>query len=487
MAQNFGNIQTQEQQQVQNLSPQQVLTVRMLEMPIQELEQRVQNELMDNPALEVGQDEDEFEATPTPEDEGEDLFTPDTSVLHDSEDDDGDYESSGPRQQNDRTPVNYEQTTSNADTFQDQLLNQIGEYDVTDRQRLIIEYLIGNLDDDGLLRKDLYAISDDLLMQQNLDVTEQEIEECLHILQQFDPAGIGARTLQECLLLQVDRQEGDVLQRIKHRILKDCFEEFKSKRWDKIAQKLGETEEDLLPTRQELSKLNPRPGSSLGESGHKNLQSIIPDFLVTVDDDDHIQVTLNNEHIPSLHISESFAEVLNAFSRSKDRMTRTERDQMTYIKQKVDSANGFINAIKSRHATMLNTMQSIIHFQREFFLEGDKLLIKPLTMKEVAARARVDLSTVSRVCSSKYVDTPYGIFSLKEFFADGYQNTEGEDVSTRVIRDLLREMIENEDKKKPLTDERLTALMKAKGYDLARRTVAKYRDQLGIPVARLRK
>ena len=484
MPQKNTNIQTQEQQQVLQLTPQQVLQVRLLEMPIQELEQRIEKELLDNEGLEkgpeenleVGDSEQDIEADNSNDYEG------DGGVLEDKED--GDYGPTEPRIQDGKTHTAFESLPfSNEDTFGENLKNQIAEFDVTERQRELLEYLIGYLETDGFCRKALWQISDELSIYFNIETSEQELEECLHILQQFDPAGIGARNLQECLLLQIERKENDTLLELKRQIIQNCFEEFCHNNWDKIPSKLNVSKLELAKAVEELRKLNPRPGVSLGESETKNHDTIIPDFYVSVEDDGTIHVQLNNEHLPQLHISQSFSDSLNEYVKNKNKMEKNMREQMAYIKSRIDSAQGFIAAIKSRQTTMLNTMKSIIFFQQDFFLDGDDMSIKPLTMKMVAERAKVDISTVSRVCNSKYVETPYGIYPLKYFFGD---NLDG--VATRIIRAYLKEVIENEDKGKPLTDDQLSALLKEnKGYDVARRTIAKYRAQLGIPVARMRK
>ena len=483
MPQKNTNIQNQEQQQVQQLTPQQVLQVRLLEMPVQELEQRIEKELLDNEGLERGA-EDSTDTENAEDGYGEDQEYDYTAenVLSDQED--ADYGPTEPRQQDGRTPTAFESLPfGNEETFADSLIRQISEFDVTERQRELLEYLIGYLENDGFCRKELWKIADDLSIYFNVETSESELEECLHILQQFDPAGIGARNIQECLILQMDRKENDPLLPLKHEIIESCFDEFCHKSWDKIILKLHVTKEELAIAVEELRKLNPRPGISLGESENKNHDTIIPDFYVTIEDDDSIMLQLNNEHIPELHISPSFSDALNEYVKNKDKMDKKTREQMGYIKNRIDSAQGFIDAVKSRQTTLTNTMKSIIHFQREFFLDGDELSIKPLTMKTVAEQAGVDISTVSRVCNSKYVETPYGVFPLKHFFGD-----ELDGVATRIIRAYLKEVIEKEDPGKPLTDDQLSTLLKKnKGYDVARRTVAKYRAQLGIPVARMRK
>jgi RNA polymerase sigma-54 factor len=490
MAQTNKNIQTQEQQLIQTLSPQQVLQVRLLEMPIQELEQRINNELDGNESLEKGL-EDNYEPEEQNPDEGNNEDGYGEDVLIDPEDNDSKYEATEPRQVSGKEPTYIEDLPlSNDQTFFDILTNQIGEFDVTERQRKILLQLIGSLDDNGLLLTDLWSIADDMSIYSGEEFSESEVQECLSILQQFDPPGIGARSIQECLLIQIDRKNDNPFQKLVHKIIADCYQEFTHKNWDKIEAKLNLSKEEMQQALDEIKKLNPRPGISLGESGNHNLTAITPDFYVTVDDDEEhtVHVMLNNTHIPQLHISQAFSDVLNDYEKNKDRMGKKEKEEMGYIKSKVDSAIGFINAIKSRQNTMLNTMKAIVHLQKEFFAGGDELSIKPLTMKKVAEMAKVDISTVSRVCNRKYVETPYGIFPLKHFFGDSFQTGEGEDVATRIIRAYLKEVIDNEDKHNPLTDEQLAALLKKeKGYDVARRTVAKYRGQLNIPVARMRR
>ncbi|WP_347079411.1 RNA polymerase factor sigma-54, partial [Bacteroides uniformis] len=360
-------------------------------------------------------------------------------------------------------------------------------------QRELAEYLIGSLDDDGLLRKSLDSISDELAIYAGIDASPEELEEVLKIIQDFDPAGLGARTLQECLLIQIRRKEA---QRpmpsppqyyIEEDILTQCYEEFTRKHWDKIMQKLGISEDTLQQAVKEICKLNPRPGASLGEAIGKNMQQIVPDFLVDTYDDGTINVTLNNRNVPELRMSRDFTEMVEEHTKNRANQSKESREAMMFLKQKMDAAQGFIDAVKQRQNTLMTTMQAIIDLQRPFFLEGDESLLRPMILKDVAERTGLDISTISRVSNSKYVQTNYGIYPLKFFFNDGYTTEDGEEMSVREIRKILKECIDNEDKKKPLTDDELTELLKEKGYPIARRTVAKYRQQMNIPVARLRR
>ncbi len=491
-----GNYQTQKQQQAQTLSPQQVMVVKMLELPTVELEERVKAELLDNPALEEG--------TPQPEEGiGEETYDNEEEGNEDSafsegndnedlslgdyrtEDDIPDYKlkqtNSSPETQAEEIP--FSDTTS----FYEQLKEQLGERDLTERQRTLIEYIIGSLDDDGLLRKELSAIADELCFNYGIEVTADELKEALRTLQDFDPAGIGARTLQECLLLQLQRKEDSTVKENCINIITKCYEEFTRKHWDKILQRLSLTQEQFDEAKKELTHLNPRPGSSLGEAVGRSFQQIIPDFLVDTLDDGSIVLNLNDRGIPELRVSRTFTEMLEEHTKNKANQSKESKNAMLFLKQKMDAAQSFIDAVKQRQQTMCKTMQAIIDLQRPFFAEGDESLLKPMILKDVAERTGLDISTISRVSNSKYVQTNYGIYPLKYFFSDGYTTEEGEELSVREIRRTLKECVDKEDKSNPLTDEELAKILKDKGFAIARRTVAKYREQLGIPVARLRK
>ena len=350
-----------------------------------------------------------------------------------------------------------------------------------------MEYLIGSLDEDGLLRKDLDSICDELIIYHNIDVSEKEIEHVLHKLQSFDPAGVGGRSLQECLLLQVKRLPKGVLRKTMEEVFEDYFDEFTKKHWDKIKSGLELNETQLETLKDEIRKLNPKPGASLGETDGRNMQQINPDFIVDTADDGTITFTLNRGNMPELTVSPSFTDMIETYKKHKDQMSRKDKEALLYAKEKVDKAQGFIEAIKQRRHTLIITMKAIIDIQRQFFLDGDEADLKPMILKDIADRTGLDISTISRVSNVKYAQTKWGTFPLKFFFTDGYTTEDGEEMSTRKIKLSLQELIKQEDKKKPLSDDAIAKVMKEKGFPIARRTVAKYREQLGIPVARLRK
>ena len=485
MAQGSRQVQSQVQQQVQTLSPQQILVVKLLELPAVELEDRVRAELLENPALEEGKEETAVD---------------DLSENADNDQSDNEYDSLGDYLTEDDIPdyklqernkskgeqaeeIPFSDTTSFYETLQEQLR----ERNLTEHQQALAEYLIGSLDDDGLLRKTLDSISDELAIYAGVDAKEQELEEVLSIIQDFDPPGLGARSLQECLLIQIKRKEPSPLQQTELSIIEKCYEEFTRKHWDKIIQRLNLSEEEFEAAINEITKLNPRPGSSLGEVIGRNMQQIVPDFIVETFDDGSIVLSLNNKNMPELRMSREFNDMLQEHTYNKANQTKESKEAMLFLKQKMDAAQGFIDAIKQRQNTLQTTMEAIIDLQRPFFQEGDESLLRPMILKDVAVRTGLDISTISRVSNSKYVQTNFGIYSLKYFFSDGYTTEDGEEMSVREIRRILKECIDNENKKKPLTDDELADILKEKGYPIARRTVAKYRQQLNIPVARLRK
>lgn len=504
-------IQTQEQklQQLQRLSAQQMLQVKMLEMPLNELEDNINAELDDNPALETENPDDALMG------EGNE----DRSALDDSDNSNDDefgddaYEAQSEKEErkdeldqalesigkDDQMPdYNTDKyNTQNADyeemvygdttSFYDKLKEQMDMQILTDKEKQIMEYLIGSLDEDGLLRKDLDSICDELIIYHNIDVSEKEIEHVLHKLQSFDPAGVGGRSLQECLLLQVKRLPKGVLRKTMEEVFEDYFDEFTKKHWDKIKSGLELNETQLETLKDEIRKLNPKPGASLGETDGRNMQQINPDFIVDTADDGTITFTLNRGNMPELTVSPSFTDMIETYKKHKDQMSRKDKEALLYAKEKVDKAQGFIEAIKQRRHTLIITMKAIIDIQRQFFLDGDEADLKPMILKDVAERTKLDISTISRVRIEKYVQTKWGIFPLKFFFTDSYTTEDGEELSTRKIKIALQHLIENEDKKKPLSDDAISKVMKEKGFPIARRTVAKYREQLGIPVARLRK
>ena len=492
MTQYSRQVQTQAQQQVQTLSPQQILVVKLLELPTLELEERIHSELLDNPALEEGKEpsedhedhEDNFATDEDGEpnsDYGEDLSLGD----YRTEDDIPDYKLQENNRSKGETPE--EIPFSDNVSFYETLKEQLDMQDLTPEEKQLGEYLIGSLDDDGLLRKSTESLMDELAIYQGIYTSPEQLEHVLSIIQDFDPAGIGARSLQECLLLQIQRKENSPLKQIELDIIGKCCDEFTRKNKDKIIQKLGITEEQYNVATAELPKLNPRPGSSLGATIGKNLQQIIPDFIVDTEDDGTVTLTLNNRNVPELRLSREFTEMLDEHTRNKANQSKESKDALMFLKQKVDAAQGFINAVKQRQQTLLSTMQAIIDLQLPFFQDGDESRLRPMILKDVAERAKLDISTVSRVSNSKYVQPNFGIYPLKFFFSDGYTTESGEELSVREIKRILKECVDNENKEKPYTDDELADMLKAKGYPIARRTVAKYRQQLNIPVARLRR
>ena len=492
MTQYSRQVQTQAQQQVQTLSPQQILVVKLLELPTLELEERIHSELLDNPALEEGKEpsedhedhEDNFATDEDGEpnsDYGEDLSLGD----YRTEDDIPDYKLQENNRSKGETPE--EIPFSDNVSFYETLKEQLDMQNLTPEEKQLGEYLIGSLDDDGLLRKSTESLMDELAIYQGIYTSPEQLEHVLSIIQDFDPAGIGARSLQECLLLQIQRKENSPLKQIELDIIGKCCDEFTRKNKDKIIQKLGITEEQYNAATAELTKLNPRPGCSLGETIGKNLQQIIPDFIVDTEDDGTVTLMLNNRNVPELRLSREFTEMLDEHTRNKANQSKESKDALMFLKQKVDAAQGFINAVKQRQQTLLSTMQAIIDLQLPFFQDGDESRLRPMILKDVAERAKLDISTVSRVSNSKYVQTNFGIYPLKFFFSDGYTTESGEELSVREIKRILKECVDNENKEKPYTDDELADMLKAKGYPIARRTVAKYRQQLNIPVARLRR
>ena len=494
--------QLQQQKLGQTFSQQQLLQSSLIELPVAQLVDRINTEMNDNPALETespydddtiateeadfggGSDADgaeDFETATEREERQSALDEALNGIGRDDED--LPVYQSGSSYSEDREEMVYGETES----FYDQLKEQVGEMELTDKERDIIEYLIGSLDDDGLLRKDLSIVSDELAIYHNIDASEKEIEHVLLILQAFDPAGIGARSLQECLLLQIERRDPSKLRDLMERVVNDYFEAFTRKHWDKIQEdlKLNDTQAEALF--HELRKLNPRPGASLGETVGRSMQQITPDFIVDTQDDGTITFTLNNGEVPELKVSQSFVDSMKEYQQNKEHMSKQTKEALLYIKKKVDAAQGFIEAVKVRRHTLTVTMRAIIQLQRQFFLDGDEASMRPMILKDVAEKAGLDISTVSRVSNSKYAQTRWGTFPLRHFFSDGYVTESGEELSTRQIKAALRDLVDAEDKRKPLSDDLLKDLLAEKGFPIARRTVAKYREQLGIPIARLRK
>ena len=507
MAQKLIQTQAQKLQQLQRLSAQQMLQVKLLEMPLTELEDSINAELDDNPALESenpddmlnenvanddspaddeydnSNDEDAYEAESEKEARKDELDQALESIGKDDQMPDYNTDRYNNQDSADYEEMIYGDTTS----FYDKLKEQMDMQPLSDKEKEVMEYLIGSLDDDGLLRKDLDSICDELAIYHNIDVTEKDIEHVLHILQTFDPAGVGGRSLQECLLLQVKRLPRGVLRKTMEEVFTDYFEEFTKKHWDKIKTGLELNDTQVETLQEEIRKLNPKPGASMGETEGRNMQQITPDFIIDTNDDGTITFSLNRGNIPQLTVSPSFTDMIDTYRKHKDKMSRSDKEARLYAKEKVDKAQGFIEAIKQRRHTLIVTMKAIIDIQRQFFLDGDEADLKPMILKDVADRTGLDISTISRVSNVKYAQTKWGTFPLKFFFTDSYTTEDGEEMSTRKIKIALHDIIEKEDKKKPISDDALAKLLKEKGFPIARRTVAKYREQLGIPVARLRK
>ena len=478
-------LQEQIQQQLQSLSPQQLLVVKLLELPTVELEERVRAEILDNPALEEGKetnDSSEFAEEPM-----EKEYTNEDLSLGDylTEDDTPDYK----LQEHNRLQKHIPEEIPFSDnvSFYEVLKEQLDMQKLTDEEFEMADYLIGSLDDDGILRKNMNTIIDELAIYRGIYTNLDDLEKILSIIQGFDPAGIGARNLQECLLIQLKRKPSFPLKDRLIAILTKCFDDFTRKNKEKIMQRLNINEQEYEEAINELTKLNPRPGSSLGEVIGKNMQQIVPDFLVETAEGGTITLNLNDRNVPELRLSKEFSTLLDEQVNNKENQNKEMTDAFFFLKQKVDAAQGFINAIKQRHVTLLTTMQAIIDLQRPFFLEGDESLLKPMILKDVAEKSKLDISTVSRVSNSKYVQTDFGIYPLRFFFGDTFTTDDGEEYSIREMKRILLECVEHENKEEPYTDDELADILKEKGYSLARRTVAKYRLQLNIPIARLRR
>ena len=485
---------TEQQRLTQSITQQQLLQSQLTELPVTQLVERIQAEMDDNPALEPSTDEgDTFSENVeyTEQSENADAYEQEErqSALDEAlqslgrDDEDLPVYQGGMSNQEERESMVYGQSLS----FYDQLKEQMGMINLTEQQQSIMEYLIGSLDDDGLLRKPLHAIADELAIYHGVDVNEEQIEQVLTMLQDFDPAGIGARSLQECLLLQVKRREPSRLKELMERVLNKYFELFTKKHWKQLQQALRLTDLQAETLISELRKLNPKPGTSMGEVVGHSIQQITPDFIIDTLDDGTVSFQLNTGDIPELHVSPSFTETLEEYQHNKDNMSRQMKEALLYTKKKVDAAQNFIEAIRQRHHTLTIVMRAIIQWQHRFFEDGDEASLRPMILKDISERTGLDLSTVSRVSNSKYAQTRWGTFPLRYFFNDGYTTTEGEELSTRQIKVALRDLIDGEDKAHPLSDETLRQMLAGKGYPIARRTVAKYREQLGIPVARLRK
>jgi RNA polymerase sigma-54 factor len=472
----------------QKLSPQQIQLMKLIQLPTQAFEQRLKEELEENPALESGKEttdelDDDFDNLGDDFNDTDSINADDINVdEYLSDDEIPDY-----RMQANNYSIDDEEKSvpyASGISFTEYLLTQLNTYRLDSEEKQIAVFLVGSVDEGGYIRRSIEDIMDDLAFTQNVFTTEEKIQEILKIVQQLDPAGVAASDLQECLLLQLVRKEQTPNVELATNIIAKAFDQFSKKHYKKLLHKFDVTEIQLKDAILEIERLNPRPGSSY--SGNTRIiEHIVPDFTITINEGE-LELTLNGRNAPELHVSREYNNMLKGYKESKDK-SKSQKDAVVFIKQKLDSAKWFIEAIKQRQQTLYVTMSSIMHYQKEYFLSGDERKLKPMILKDIADEIEMDVSTVSRVANSKYVDTPYGTKLIKEFFSESMKNDQGEDVSTREIKKILETVIEEEYKKKPLTDEKLAKLLKEKGYPIARRTVAKYREQLDIPVARLRK
>lgn len=476
-----------QQKLLQKLSPQQIQVIKLLEIPTMLLEQRIKKELEENPILEEGEEIDEKleqdeELTEEDVSKDEDEFSLE-DYLNDEDVPSYKLSANNTSKDDKREEIPF----SGGTTFHEYLESQLGLRVLSERNYELAKYIIGNIDDDGYLRRKLTAIADDLAFSMGITTNEDELEQLLYIIHDFEPIGVGARDLQECLLIQISAKDQTVPEiALARKIVKYYFDEFTRKHYDKISAKLNLEDDQLKDAIDEILKLNPKPGGSFQDPLNQTIQHIIPDFTLDLVDGE-FQLNLNARNVPELRISREYSDMIESYSQNKNNASRQEKEAMVFVKQKIDSARWFIDAIKQRQNTLMVTMKSIIEYQREFFKEGDETKLRPMILKDIAEKTGLDISTISRVANSKYIQTHFGIYPLKFFFSEGMQTDSGEEVSTKEIKKILQDCIENEDKRKPLTDEKLMKILQQKGYPVARRTVAKYREQLGIAVARLRK
>ena len=462
-----------ELKQTQKLSPLQIQTIKLIELPIQDLEQRIRKELEENPVL----DED---LPKEKEDEGE---APREVSLSEYKEDDSipSYRLRSDNYSKDERPQY--NTFSVKESFTQSLQEQLGYRQLTEHQYSVASFLIGSLDDDGYLRRSIDSVVDDLSFRANVETNEEEVLEMLKVIQEFEPAGVGARDLRECLLLQIKHCKRTPEVEIAVKILKNHFNDFTSKHFQKIMSRLNISEDQMRAAIAKIVKLNPSPGGQIDDSYNDQAQQIVPDFMLEYQDGE-LKLSMPRFSIPELRVNRKYADLLIEAANSSE---REKKEAAAFVKKKLDSAKWFVEAIKQRHNTLSNTMKAIIDYQHDYFIDGDETHLKPMVLKDIAEMTGFDISTISRVVNSKYIETHFGIYSLKYFFSEGLENQEGEEVSTRELKKALQECVDVEDKHKPLTDDELVVKMTEKGYKLARRTIAKYRDQLGIPKARLRK
>lgn len=470
----------------QKLSSQQIQVIKMLEIPTMMLEQRIKEEMEENPALEVDEQFDEQ----MPENDHDDDNDSDTSDDEFSIDDYfNEDEYSNYKFQDNNKSGDYEHKEipfSVGNSFHENLREQLGLLNLNEHEMFVADFILGNIDDEGYLRRDLENICDDIMFSQNVETSDKELLHVLQLVQSLDPAGVGARDLQECLLLQITRRPKTATTVTATEILRNYYAEFTKKHYDKIQQSLEIEREDLKDAIEEIMKLNPKPGNAYSDVLQKGTtQFIVPDFIIE-DHNGKLSVHLHSRNEPELHVSKSYIDMYTQYKKEED-ASKSNKEAVQFIRQKIDAAKWFIDAIKQRKNTLLNTMQAIFEYQKAFFETGDEARLKPMILKDIAEIVGLDVSTISRVANSKYVQTPYGIFQLKHFFSESMQTDTGEEVSSREIKAILQENIEQENKQSPFTDEQLAEVLKEKGYVIARRTVAKYREQLGIPVGRLRK
>ncbi|MBL85727.1 MAG: RNA polymerase sigma-54 factor [Winogradskyella sp.] len=473
----------------QKLSPQQIQLMKLIQLPTQAFEQRLKQELEENPALDTGKDEpsddnfDEFDNSVDDYNDNDSIEADDINIdeyLSDDEIPDYRTQANNYSSDDEEKSVPYAAGTS----FTQHLINQLNTFRLSEQEEEIAYFLVGSVDESGYIRRSLSDITDDLAFTQNVFTSVEEVEKVLKVVHQLDPAGVGARNLQECLSIQLSRKEQNPDVELASQIIDKAFEQFTKKHYKKLMQKFSIDEEQLKDAIEEIERLNPKPGGSYA-GNNKIVEHIVPDFAIKIVDGE-LELTLNGRNAPELHVSREYSNMLKGYKDTKEK-SKAQKDAVLFIKQKLDAAKWFIEAVRQRQQTLFVTMSAIMHYQKEYFLTGDERKLRPMILKDIADEIEMDVSTISRVANSKYVDTPYGTKLIKEFFSESMTNDQGEEVSTREIKKILETVIEEENKKKPLTDEALSKILKEKGYPIARRTVAKYREQLDIPVARLRK
>ncbi len=471
----------------QKLSPQQIQLMKLVQLPTQSLEARIKEEMEENPALMEGREQSEDSYEDTPEEAQDDREVRDSMEEIDWDNYIGDEDTPDYKTKTNNYSADdelYEAPVAFRQSFHESLLSQLDLYDLSEADLNLAKYLVGNIDDDGILRRSLEDIVDDLAFNVGVFTEASHLETLLEVVQQLEPAGVGGRDLRECLLLQLERKDQNAKTVLAYTILDKHFQLFVKKHYQKLMDKLSIAEDELKDAMAEIGRLNPKPGGSSNLS--RPTENIIPDYLLQIVDGE-LELSLNGKNAPELSLSPQYKEMLKHFKAAKDKQSKREKEAALFVKQKLDSAKWFIDAIVQRQQTLMLTMEAILDYQRDYFLTGDERKLRPMILKDIAERIQMDISTVSRVASNKYIQTPYGTFLIKRFFSESMTNAEGEEVSTREIKKILEDTISEEDKRKPMTDEGLAQILKEKGYPIARRTVAKYREQLNIPVARMRK